>query len=75
MKLNINDLFKYLFARRIGETSSIIDADANDPILLQAAKDGYVDRINDQWVMRGVIQPGETRIVRHTYGRTSKVTG
>jgi len=73
--LDINDMYRYLFAHRRNSDTNIIDAAADDVVLLQAQRDGYVDRVNDLWIARGHIRLGERRTVRHTYGPPSIVEG
>ena len=75
--MDTHTLLKYLAKQQI-QGSDVINAPANDPILLQAQQDGYVDRIADQWVGRGKIQPGETRVLRYgklSGGGTDLITG
>ncbi len=67
-----SDLINALVARRIAGTD-YADAPANDPILLQAARDGYAHRDADKWILHGTIQPGETRILRHSREAGGKV--
>lgn len=72
--LSTHDMLDYMRARRVGNTDEIA-ADANDPVLSQAACDGYADRVGDRWIGRGSIQPGERRIVRFSDGGTKEIKG
>ena len=68
------DIIWYMQDRQIGDTS-IVDAPADDPVMLQAAQDGFADFIDGRWYARGVIQGGERRVCRHSEGDVSVIIG
>lgn len=72
--MNTHDMTTYMRARLI-DSDGTINAPADDPVLLQAERDGYADRVGDLWIPRGYIQAGEKRVVRHIYGGITIITG
>ena len=69
-----SEMFKYMQARRVGNTD-VIQALPNDPILIQAQQDGYADFNGAAWIGRGKIQRGERRVVRHYDGTVREIVG
>lgn len=72
--MNTHDMTMYMRARLV-DSDGTIDAPADDPILLQAERDGHADRVGGLWMWRGHIQAGEKRVVRHIFGGITIVTG
>jgi hypothetical protein len=72
--MNTHDMQEYMQARLVDDDGTI-NAPADDPVLLQAQRDGYADRVGGLWIWRGHIQPGEKRIVRYIFGGMDIITG
>lgn len=60
------ELLSWMRAHTIDQDTLEIDAPANSPIMAQATADGYADQRDGRWFGRGMIQPGERRILRHS---------
>jgi hypothetical protein len=72
--MNTHDMMTYIRAR-LADNSDVVNAPANDPVLLQAQRDGYADRVGGLWIFRGHIQRGEKRIIRYIYGGEETIIG
>lgn len=72
--LSTHEIITYLLQHRIGETD-YIDAALNDPVLVQAERDGYAVRDDGRWRGLGHIQPGEQRTVRYMDGDVEIIVG
>jgi len=75
--MDTSSIINYMLARMVNGTA-IVNASANDPVLIQAQEDGYADRVNGQWIARGAIKSGERRILRHSWqagGGTKEIIG
>ncbi len=72
--LPTTDVIFYMIKRVIPGTD-VIDAAFDDPVLLQAERDGYAVREDGHWRGLGDITPGERRILRHADGDVEEIVG